>query len=81
MYPGTDILINKLDIKDKAILAKAEKIIAYKKLSEFEFKTENFGKTSEKQVWEIHKYLFGDLYPFAGEFRKINIYKADQLAV
>lgn len=50
MYPGTDILINKLDIKDKAILAKAEKIIAYKKLSEFEFKTENFGKTSEKQV-------------------------------
>lgn len=78
VYPGTDILINKLDIKDKAILAKAEKIITYKKLSEFEFKAENFGKTSEKQVREIHKYLFGDLYPFAGEFRKINIYKAEK---
>lgn len=76
LYPGTNILINKFDIKNKEILLKIEEAITVKKL--LGIKNKDFGKTTEKGIREVHKYLFEDIYPFAGEFRKINIYKAEK---
>lgn len=75
-YKGTNVLINKLDIRDFGTLMKLENRIAVYKA--FELRrigiTGNFDK---KHFKSIHKFMFEDLYDFAGEFRKENIAKND----
>ena len=75
-YENSNILINKLNIKDRDILQKYEaKITAAKLLSLRQKKiTGNF---DEKHFISIHTYLFEDIYPFAGEYRKENIAKGE----
>ena len=76
-YPGTDILINKKGIKDPELLESIEIIITAYKLAIL-----NSGDYSNiKQTWDfnhfmsIHKFLFDDLYDFAGVVRKEHINK------
>ena len=73
-YPNTEILINKLNIKDAKKLSIYEaKITAAKSLSlRQKGITGNFDK---KHFLEIHHYLFEDIYPFAGKLREENIAK------
>lgn len=73
-YDGSDVLINKLDIKDKALLQKYEaKIVAAKLLALR--KNGIIGNFDIEHLKNIHKYLFEDVYPFAGNFRTENIAK------
>ena len=73
-YPGTNILINKLNIKNNSILQKAENKIVLAKL--FELRQNNrIGKFNMEHFVGIHQYLFEDIYPFAGKFRTENIAK------
>lgn len=73
-YDGSDVLINKLDIKDKALLQKYEaKIVAAKLLALR--KKGIIGNFDVEHFKNIHKYLFEDVYPFAGNFRTENIAK------
>ncbi len=72
-------LENKLGITNSAELAREEKRISKKKAAElFEKgildKLES-GKFSSLQ--EIHKYLFEDIYEFAGQIRTVNISKGN----
>ena len=73
-YKGSTCLINKLNIRDKVILAKIEADITFAKAAQLESKglNEEFSTAYYKS---IHKYLFEDLYDWAGCFRKINISK------
>lgn len=73
-YPNSEVLINKLDIKDAKKLSIYEaKITAAKSLSlRQKGVTGNFDK---KHFLEIHHYLFEDIYPFAGCLREENIAK------
>lgn len=75
-YKNSNTLINKLDIKDYKELAKYEaKITAAKSLGlRLKGVTGNFDK---KHYISIHKYLFEDVYPFAGKFREENISKGE----
>jgi len=75
-YKDTDILINKLKIKDKKKLYSYEaKITAAKSLGlRLKGITGDFDK---KHYISIHKYLFEDIYPFAGKFREENIGKGE----
>lgn len=70
-------LENKLGITDSAELARAEeKISKTKALELFEnglFDTFEVG--SFKGLSQIHKYLFGEIYDFAGKIRTVNIAK------
>ena len=75
-YPGTNLLKNKLDIHDSNKLFELEKQIVLAKsyilrqnISNYEFDKQHF--------MHIHKFLFEDIYPFAGEFRKENIAKGN----
>ena len=73
------ILENKLNITDPAELAREEERISKKKAKEmFE---EGFLNKLEAGTFEslkqIHKYLFKDIYVFAGEIRKVNIAKGN----
>ena len=73
-YENSEVLINKLDIKDEKKLSIYEaKITAAKSLSlRQKGITGNFDKN---HFLEIHKYLFEDIYPFAGKLREGNIAK------
>lgn len=72
-------LENKLGITSSPELAEAEERISKKKAAElFEsglLDTLEAGKTASLKT--IHKYLFDDIYFFAGEIRKVNISKGN----
>lgn len=72
-------LKNKLGIENSVGLAREEELISKKKALElFEkglLEKMEAGKFSALQ--EIHKYMFEDIYDFAGEIRKVNISKGN----
>lgn len=73
------VLENKLGITESAELAREEERISKKKALElFEYGILNsleVGKFSA--LSKIHKYLFEDIYAFAGEIRNVNIAKGN----
>lgn len=73
-YENSNTLINKLEIKDQLTLQKYEARITAAKLLALRQKgiTGNFDKN---HFVSIHKYVFEDIYPFAGKFRTENIAK------
>ncbi len=73
-FPGTTCLINKLDIRDDAQLAKTEAAIAFAKSALLD-QNPIPGDFDFEHYKSIHKYLFGDLYEWAGQPRTINISK------
>ncbi len=73
-YPNTDILINKLDIKDIPLLQKYEAKITAAKLLALRQKG-IIGAFNSEHIRAIHKFLFEDIYSFAGKFRTENIGK------
>lgn len=75
-YPGTNILINKLDLHDSNKLFKLEKQIVLAKSYILRQNTK-IHTLDKKHFLEIHKFLFCDLYPFAGKFRTENISKGE----
>lgn len=73
-YPNSNILINQLNIKNAKDLQYYEaKITAAKSLGlRLQGITGNFNK---EHFLSIHRYLFEDIYPFAGILREENIAK------
>lgn len=70
-YPGTSILINKKNIKDKIELYKIENMLVNYKLAELIAGKEPFRRDlTYTHYTELHRYLFNDLYEFAGELRQ-----------
>ncbi len=77
-YPDTNILKNKLGIRDLEVLKRAEEeLTAVKQLELLQQPLKgNFTKT---HLLNIHKFIFEDIYPFAGKIRKEQISKADTM--
>lgn len=73
-YEGTNILVNKLNIKDSEELESYETSVVSLKLMALNKKgiTGNFDVA---HFISIHKFLFEDIYNFAGLFRTENIAK------
>ncbi len=73
------MLENKLGIKSQVELAKVEeKTTKEKALKLFETKElDNFEVGTFKGLAQMHKYLFEDIYEFAGKIRKENISKSN----
>lgn len=73
-YPGTLVLKNKLNITSNDRLDMYQKkIVALKLVAIDKF---DFGsKFDADRLKAIHKYLFSDIYDFAGEYRLENITK------
>lgn len=73
-YEGTDCLINKFNIQNEEQLAKLEASITLAKTAELERNpiSSSFDFEHYKQ---IHKYLFEDLYEWAGKVRTVDISK------
>ena len=71
-YPGTTVLINKFDIRDEAILNEVEGTLTAAK-------SVQWLNAPEKDTFDfehcraIHRFLFADLYDWAGQVRDVNI--------
>ncbi len=77
VYEGTNVLKNKLNIKDEATLEKAESDfvgLAANRLRHSDFVIENI-----QDGLKIHKFLFCNLYDWAGLPRSIDIFKGESL--
>ncbi len=73
-YEGTTCLINKLDIRDEKQLAAIEADITFAKASALEQNPMD-GNFDFNHYKAIHKYLFEDLYDWAGQIRTVDIAK------
>ena len=73
------VLENKLELTDSADLAREEERISKKKaVSLFDFAIlKLLSDGTYKTLAAIHKYLFEDIYDFAGEIRTVNLAKGN----
>lgn len=73
-YPGTSVLINKFDIRDEEKLNEVESVLVSAKYAEWmsKPKCETFDFAHYKS---IHRFLFSELYDWAGQVRTVNISK------
>lgn len=76
-YKGTNILRNKLNIKDNEKLNQVEREIGYINYVEI-LKNPILGDFSLKHLQAIHYKLFSDIYSWAGETREVDISKGVQ---
>lgn len=72
-YPGTTTLINKLGIRDRVALENIEADIVNARIMDLDHLTITGFNVSEFK--KLHKYLFSDIYEWAGEFRQCDISK------
>lgn len=75
-YKGTDVLINKLNIIDETDLFNAERELVALRILELNEHPLR-GDLDYEYLKKIHKYLFQDVYRWAGEIRNCNIAKQD----
>ena len=74
---STGVLINKLGIKDPELLKQAEADIVIVRLKEI-LESEDFTYGYESYL-KLHQQMFQDIYPFAGELRKIDMQKSERI--
>ena len=77
-YPDTTVLINKHDIRDSALLDEIEATIAVAKTVLWE-QSPQFHTFDFTHYKAIHRFLFEDLYDWAGEARTANISKRERI--
>ncbi len=75
-YKESDVLVNKFDIRDNKKLEEIERKIVLAKLYELR-QNNRIGNFDVNHFVGIHKFLFEDIYPFAGLFRTENIAKGN----
>lgn len=73
-YPDSNVLVNKLNIHDNKKLATVERKLVLLKLYTLR-QNNNIGKFDIHHFLSIHKFLFEDIYPFAGKIRSEDIAK------
>lgn len=77
LYDDVDVLKNKGNIKDASQLDKFEEaIIPGRALI---LRTQPFTINSVFNIQQIHEYLFEPIFDWAGEFRKITMYKGEPI--
>ena len=75
-YPESDVLINKLGIRDADKLYEAELELTFIRLQELQNNPIK-GKYDFAHLKAIHKYIFQDLYEWAGRERTVEIGKGN----
>ncbi|MCD7771412.1 MAG: Fic family protein [Oscillospiraceae bacterium] len=76
-YPHSHVLKNKLNITDQAQLEEAERAITSLKMAQASL-IRIRGRFGIAHLKRMHKFLFEDIYPWAGQFRTVNISKGNQ---
>jgi cell filamentation protein len=78
VYPGTNVLCNLLDLRDAAELAEREAALSAIRIAQLErrFIAGDFDLT---HLQATHRYIFGDVYSWAGDLRSVRIAKGGDL--
>ena len=79
-YPHSNVLKNKLGITDSDTLLTAERELTSLKLASAKL---NYikGSFDFDHLRRIHRYLFGDIYTWAGKIRNVDIAKGNQFCL
>lgn len=77
LYPDVDVLVNKDNIKNQKELDKLEEDIIPLRMVALRKKNLTIKSVFDIQI--IHKYLFSSIFDWAGEFRKITMYKKEPI--
>lgn len=77
-YPGTDVLINLLNIKNDDALRIAETALTTRRCAQLQISPIH-GKFDFAHLRAIHKHIFQDVYPWAGQIRNGDIAKGNTL--
>ena len=77
LYEGTNVLRNKLNIHDAALLDTAEAELSRDNM--ITLYDRGFSDFSPEGLCEIHRFLFHDVYEWAGQYRIINISKREEI--
>ena len=75
-YPNSRVLKNKLDIHDRDTLLEAERRLTKYRNEEL-FNSPLVGHYDFDHLQRIHKYLFQDVYDWAGQVRTVDIAKGN----
>lgn len=75
VYPATNILRNLRDIRDPDLLAEFEAEATARRLRQLEGRP-IAGSFDSLHLQSIHRHIFQDVFPWAGEFRTVNIGKS-----
>jgi len=78
LYEDTDVLVNKLNIKEQTLLDDAEADYVVFRLKELVLNPIE-GEYNVEHLLEMHKYTFQDIYEWAGKTRIISIYKEEEV--
>lgn len=78
VYPGTDILRNRLGIHDATELAGQEAALSSIRIAQLERRFIP-GDYDLAHLKATHGYIFGEVYPWAGELRTVRIAKGGDL--
>lgn len=73
-YPNSSVLINKQGITDPEKAQRNEHLLVNKRLTDLRIRPIEI--LSIKDVLAVHRYLFQDLYEWAGQYRTVNISKS-----
>ncbi len=73
-YPGTEVLINNFNEHDPLALSQYERMYTGARIIDL-LKKPIQGNFDLPHLKAIHKYIFQDIYPWAGETRRVNISK------
>lgn len=75
-YSGTDILINKLNIRNSSKLREAERMLSSLRIHDL-LEQPIKGDFDLKHLQKIHAYIFQDIYTWAGKIRTVDIAKGN----
>lgn len=75
-YKDIEVLRNKLNIKNPKVLKEAEEEISFRKTFELTYMPVK-GRFTMTHLCNIHKYIFEDIYAFAGKIRYEDISKGN----
>jgi len=78
-YPDSEVLINIPDIRETEELSAFEEEITRIRQLMIEEENAVSGRFSSTHLCNIHKFIFQDVYPFAGKFRTEDIHKGDTM--
>lgn len=76
--PGTDVLRNLAGLRDSERLAKFEADVTSRRLLQLRVEQPPSRAFDTRHLRAIHRYIFQDVYDWAGEFRTVNISRPGQ---
>lgn len=77
LYDDVNVLVNLANIKDSELLRKAEADIT--SISMVGIYNIRYSKFDAETLQDIHRKIFGQIYPWAGEFRTIQMTKPEEV--